>query len=71
MNSKEMHEELVRRVRAAGESLIKNAESIVGTEENLVRLSISMHISDMDEYPEISINRGFVPERSVEEVNGR
>lgn len=63
MNSKETREELIRRVRAAGESMMKNAESIVGNEKSITRLSISVYVHDLDEAPEIHVARGFVPER--------
>lgn len=60
------HEDLIRKVRAAGESLIKNAESIVGTEKYIADLRITVDIDATDEVPTIDISRSFIPERCVE-----
>lgn len=60
-----IHDELVRKVREAGESLIKNAESIVGSEEYLTSLYISIDFSP-NEIPTISINRDFIPEKTIQ-----
>lgn len=60
------HEGLIRKVRAAGESLIKNAESIVGTEKYIADLHITVNIDATDEVPTIDISRSFVPESCVE-----
>lgn len=60
------HEDLIRKIRAAGESLIKNAESIVGTEKYIADLRITVDVDATDEMPSINISRSFVPERCVE-----
>lgn len=61
------HEGLIRKVRAAGESLIKNAESIVGTEKYITSLYITVDVDATNEMPTIDISRSFVPERCVKE----
>ena len=58
-------EEYVRRVRNVGESLIKNAESIVGTEEYFSFLRISVDF-ERDGADQICVNRRFYPERLFE-----
>ena len=61
------HEEAVRAVRFVGESLIKNTESIVGSEELFQGLKIHIKISlGGCELPSIIVERGFIPERSFE-----
>lgn len=57
----------VRQVRAIGESLIKNAESIVGSEKYLKSVSISATIGPLDELASICIDREFLPEKIFEE----
>lgn len=61
-------EKLIRKVKAIGQSLIDNAESIVGTEKYLTNLSISCYPCPLDnEVPDIRISKSFVPETWVEE----
>ena len=60
------HEEAVRTVRFVGESLIKNAESIVGNEELFQGLKIHVTIDPYRELPSVVIERNFIPERSFE-----
>lgn len=62
-----INDNYVRQVRAIGESLIKNAESIVGSERYLKSVSISATIGPLDELASICINREFYPEKTFEE----
>ena len=59
--------ELITQVREIGESLIKNAESIVGTEKYLNGISISIDF-DYFSIPEIDVNKSFYPEKYMERV---
>lgn len=69
MKTDNPREDIVRQVRAVGESIIKNAESIVGTELYLSGLTIKAEVSCWgSEIPEISISRSFTPEKIVEEA---
>ena len=61
------YEEFVRQVREIGESLVKNAESIVGTEEYLTGINISVDV-EYHSTPEITINKSFYPEKYIERV---
>ena len=58
-------EEYVRQIRAIGESLIKNAESIVGNEKYLKSIYISVNIDPYEDAPMIDVSKSFVPERLV------
>ena len=63
-------EKLIRKIKAIGQSLIDNAESIVGTEKHLSRLTISCYPNPFDdEIPDIHVKKSFVPETWVEEVS--
>lgn len=62
-----INDNYVRQVRAIGESLIKNAESIVGSEKYLKSVSISTTIGPLDELASICIDREFYPEKIFEE----
>lgn len=62
-----MREEYIRQVRYVGESLIKNAESIVGTEKYVGDLRLYISINPNESVPTIQIDRTFVPENFVEE----
>lgn len=62
------HDDLVRQVRSIGESIIKNAESIVGDEKLLTDLRISASVSVSGSYmPTIEVSREFLPEGYLEE----
>lgn len=58
---------LIKRVKDAGESLIKNAESIVGDEKYLCDLQIIIDLGIInDEIPNIEVCRQFYPEKTIE-----
>ena len=58
---------IVNAIRAAGESLIKNADSIAGDEKYITGLDIyfSVDLSE-DRTPEIEITKRFYPERLID-----
>lgn len=60
-----MREEYIRQVRYAGESIIKNAESIVGTEKYMGDLKLHVSINPDESAPTIKIDRTFLPEKFV------
>lgn len=62
----ELHKIYVDQIRAVGESLIKNAESIAGNERYISSLYISIDFDPQIDVPEININRSYLPERIVE-----
>lgn len=55
-------DELVLRIKEAAQTIIDNAESIVGNEKTRSRLSISIDVSDVNELPIISINKDLISE---------
>ena len=59
-------DDYVRQIRAVGESLIKNAESIVGSERYLVGISLAVTIDPDASAPNINVSRDFCPERYFE-----
>lgn len=63
-----LREDVIRQVRAIGESLIKNAESIVGTEKHLTGIYIQAELKP-DAIPSIDISRTFLPEKYIKEVS--
>lgn len=58
-------QELTRCIREIGESLIKNAESIVGSEKYLKNIYISVNLNDQEE-PSIEVTKEFLPEKFIE-----
>lgn len=65
-NHDEARDKLIRKIQQIGESLIRNAESIVGTEGYITQLTISCYpcVCD-DEVPTIHISKSFAPENYV------
>lgn len=60
-------EELARQVREAGESLIKNAEDLVGDIKYVTDFSININFDMSDTtLAEIVVIRSFIPEKTVE-----
>lgn len=59
---------MVQLIRDCGESLIKNAESIVGSEKyRNAEIDIHIHIDGFNNCaPNIKIERSFMPEKCVE-----
>ena len=58
-------QELVRRIQEIGESLIKNAESIVGSEQYVKSINIYADISTTKD-PSVEVAKEFWPEKFVE-----
>lgn len=66
MNPTESHEELIRQLKEVGESFIKNAKGIVGSDEYLTGLELSVVFDVDNALPEIKLVRTFLPERTIE-----
>lgn len=64
------NEEFVRQIREAGESLIKNAESIVGSETYLsgLKINIECFTGETIEPLEITVTKSFYPEKYIERI---
>lgn len=57
----EKREELIRQLKLCGASIVENAESIIGTEERLVGVTVTIDFGDQA-IPTINVDREFVPE---------
>lgn len=61
--TRDNREKLAQKIKAIGQSLIDNAESIVGSEARLSQLKIVCYPCPFDDdVPEINISKSFVPE---------
>lgn len=70
----EVRENLINQVRCAGQSLINNAESMVGTEEFLTDFSISIKFSvsaDNAYIPTIDISKSILPDTYVDYIRNK
>lgn len=68
-SAEEQHKDLVRQIRAVGESLIKNAESIVGDEKilNDLYINVTFCVNRLDAaMPDITITKSINPEQYVD-----
>ena len=54
--------DIADQVKACAESIITNAESIVGTEQFMTDLTITIYIN-RGELPRVNVDRNFLPER--------
>lgn len=60
--------ELIARLKEAAQSLIDNAESIVGSEKTLQNINISIDINNVDKVPCITVQRDFIPEAYLSRI---
>ena len=63
-------EELIARIKECGQSLIDNAESIVGNEKTLQKINIDIDVDSIDRVPTINIRREIIPEKWLERIAG-
>ena len=66
MISDQHKDELIHRIQYIGESLIRNAESIVGNEKYICNINISVNALNEDNIPTIRIEKEFLPERYLD-----
>lgn len=62
-------EELIEHIKACGQSIIDNAEKIVGDYKFDTGTYIELHVGNCDEAPYISVTKDFIPERFVENID--
>lgn len=70
----EVRDNLINQVRCAGQSLINNAESMVGTEELLTDFSISINFSvsaDNAYIPTIDISKSIIPDTYIDYIRNK
>ena len=67
MISEQHKDELIHQIQYIGESLIKNAESIVGNEKCICNINISVNALNEANIPTIRIEKEFLPERYLDE----
>ena len=64
-------EELIENIKDCGQSIIDNAEKIVGDYKFDAGTYIELHVVDCDNAPYISVTKDFIPERFIEKEKGR
>ena len=65
---KTYREELIEHIKACGQSIIDNAEKIVGDYKFDAGTYFELHVVKCDEAPHISVTKDFIPER-LKEIN--
>lgn len=64
------YEELLDQIKHCGQSIIDNAENILGNERYFTGVTVTFDIfRDADSIPEIEIKRKFIPELQIEKDN--
>lgn len=59
-------EELIQNIKDCGQSLIDNAEKMIGGYEYPTNLIITCYVDERDGAPYISVDRHFIPENFIE-----
>lgn len=70
----EIRDCVINQVRCAGQSLINNAESMVGTEELLTDFSISINFSvsaDNAFIPSIDVSKSILPDTYIDYIRNK
>lgn len=55
-------EETVLRIKEAAQSIIDNAESIVGNEKTRTNIVITIDVNNINQLPIVNINKELIPE---------
>ena len=58
-------EELIQIVKNCGQSLIDNAEKIAQDYKYMTDLTITCHVSEIDNVPYINVSTDFLPENFI------
>ena len=64
--NKKWKEELIQNIKDCGQSLIDNAEKMIGDYEYPCDLIITCYVDERDRSPYISIDRHIIPEKVIE-----
>lgn len=63
---KDTREKLIQNIKDCGQSLIDNAENIVGNYKYLGEITIICHPNEREECVHIEVNNDFYPEKFIE-----
>lgn len=63
--NKNWKEELIQNIKDCGQSLIDNAEKMIGDYEYPNGLIITCYVDERDKAPYISVDRHFIPENFI------
>lgn len=61
-------EEIIQNIKDCGQSLIDNAEKIVGDYKFAKSFTITCYVDEKNELPYISVDTDFYPEKFIERV---
>lgn len=64
--NKNRREEMIERIKACGQYIVDNAESILSTEKYITDLYVTCNFYDRSEAPYVSITKNVVPDSYVE-----
>lgn len=59
-------EEIIQNIKDCGQSLIDNAEEMVGNLKFLTDITITCYVSENGHAPYISVSADFIPENFIE-----
>lgn len=63
-----LKEEIIQNIKDCGQSLIDNAEKIVGDYKFMTNLTITCYVNERNSAPYISASIDFLPENFIERV---
>lgn len=64
--TKNRRKEMIERIKACGQYIVDNADSILGTEKYITNLYVTCNFYDRSEVPYVSITRDVAPDSYIE-----
>lgn len=61
-------EEIIQNIKDCGQSMIDNAEQMVGDYKFFRDITITCYVNEKNEAPYISIDTSFIPENFIEKI---
>lgn len=59
-------EEIIQNIKNCGQSMIDNAEQMVGDYKFMTDLTITCYVNERDNAPTINVDTRFIPEKFIE-----
>ena len=59
-------EKIIQNIKDIGQSLIDNAEEMVGNHKFLTDVTVTCYVSEKDHAPYINVSTDFLPEKFIE-----
>ena len=63
-------EEIIQNIKDCGQSLIDNAEKMIGDYQFFRDITITCYVNETDQAPYVNIDASFIPENFIKRIEG-